>query len=117
MQDSTQEILDAIINAARAELIKNPELTKESFHKIKNDIYKGYDIPKPFPSIRILERYDERVDAGEFEQDDIIRRLFRKRGVRRAELNKFDPVLQIHNRLRALEVTGHKIEKNDVRII
>jgi len=35
----------------------------------------------------------------------------------RAELNKFDPVLQIHNRLRALEVTGHKIEKNDVRII
>lgn len=37
--------------------------------------------------------------------------------VMRAELNKFDPVLQIHNRLRALEVTGHKIEKNDVRII
>lgn len=35
----------------------------------------------------------------------------------RAELNKFDPVLQIQNRLRALEVTGHKIEKNDVRII
>lgn len=37
--------------------------------------------------------------------------------VMRAELNKFDPVLQIQNRLRALEVTGHKIEKNDVRII
>lgn len=37
--------------------------------------------------------------------------------VQRAELNKFDPILQIHNRLRALEVTGHKIEKNDVRII
>lgn len=37
--------------------------------------------------------------------------------VSRAELNKFDPILQIHNRLRALEVTGHKIEKNDVRII
>lgn len=37
--------------------------------------------------------------------------------VMRAELNKFDPVMQIHNRLRALEVTGHKIEKNDVRII
>jgi elongator complex protein 3 len=35
----------------------------------------------------------------------------------RAELNKFDPIKQIHNRLRALEVTGHKIEKNDVRII
>lgn len=37
--------------------------------------------------------------------------------VSRAELNNFDPVLQIHNRLRALEVTGHKIQKNDVRII
>ncbi len=37
--------------------------------------------------------------------------------VMRAELNKFDPIMQIHNRLRALEVTGHKIEKNDVRVI
>ncbi len=37
--------------------------------------------------------------------------------VMRAELNKFDPIKQIHNRLRALEVTGHKIEKNDIRII
>lgn len=35
----------------------------------------------------------------------------------RAELNKFDPIMQIHNRLRALEATGHKVEKNDVRII
>lgn len=35
----------------------------------------------------------------------------------RAELNKFDAIAQIHNRLRALEVTGHKIDKNDVRII
>lgn len=37
--------------------------------------------------------------------------------VMRAELNNFDPIAQIHNRLRALEITGHKIEKNDVRII
>ena len=37
--------------------------------------------------------------------------------VQRAELNKFDPIMQIHNRLRALEITGHKIEKNDIRII
>lgn len=37
--------------------------------------------------------------------------------VMRAQLNKFDPIMQIHNRLRALEVTWHKIEKNDVRII
>jgi|TARA_Y100001960_G_C14246212_1_gene620646 elongator complex protein 3 len=37
--------------------------------------------------------------------------------VMRAELNKFDPIMQIHNRLYALEITGHKIEKNDIRII
>jgi len=157
--DRTQQILDQIIDEWRKELEQNPELSKEAFHKIKNDVYKGYDIPKPFPSIRILERYDDRVKLWEFEEDDIFRRLLRKRGVRslsgvtvislltkfwgcpgkcvycptfeglpksyiphepavmRAELNKFDPVLQIQNRLRALEVTGHKIEKNDVRII
>lgn len=37
--------------------------------------------------------------------------------VQRAELNKFDPIMQIHNRLRALEITWHKIDKNDIRII
>lgn len=37
--------------------------------------------------------------------------------VQRAVMNDFDPIMQIHNRLRALEITGHKIEKNDVRII
>jgi len=158
MQD-TNNIIDQIIDTGRQELWKNPELTKQEFHKIKNDVYKGFDIPKPFPSIRILERYDARVKNWEFEENDVFRRLLRKRGVRslsgvtvislltkfwgcpgkcvycptfeglpksyiphepavmRAELNKFDPVLQIQNRLRALEVTGHKIEKNDVRII
>lgn len=155
----TQHILDQVIDAWVRELKKNRELSKDAFHKIKNEVYSSYDIPKPFPSIRILERYDERVAAGEFVADEHFRRLLRKRGVRslsgvtvislltkfwgcpwkcvycptfeglpksyipnepavmRAELNKFDPVMQIHNRLRALEVTGHKIEKNDVRII
>ena len=37
--------------------------------------------------------------------------------VMRAELNEFDPVKQIQNRLRSLELTGHTIEKCDVRII
>ena len=37
--------------------------------------------------------------------------------VQRAVMNNFDPIMQIHNRLRALEVTWHKIEKNDIRII
>lgn len=35
----------------------------------------------------------------------------------RAELNAFDPVLQVQNRLRSLEVTGHAIAKCDVRVI
>ncbi|MDR2640352.1 MAG: hypothetical protein LBC61_03365 [Candidatus Peribacteria bacterium] len=35
----------------------------------------------------------------------------------RASLNEFDPVKQVWNRLRALELTGHKIDKSDVRII
>lgn len=37
--------------------------------------------------------------------------------VMRAELNLFDPVRQIWNRLRALSITGHRPEKCDVRII
>ena len=37
--------------------------------------------------------------------------------VMRAELNAFDPVRQVWNRLRALSITGHLPEKCDVRII
>lgn len=37
--------------------------------------------------------------------------------VMRAELNEFDPVRQVQNRLRSLELTGHLIAKCDVRII
>ena len=150
------QIIDTIINT----WLRNIDsLTKESFHKIKNEIYKSHDVPKPFPSIRILQRYNERIESSEDIENDDFKRILRKRWVRslsgvtvvslltkfwwcpgkclycptfewlpksyipnepavmRAELNKFDPVLQIHNRLRALEITWHKIEKNDVRII
>ncbi|MDD5376673.1 MAG: radical SAM protein [Candidatus Gracilibacteria bacterium] len=37
--------------------------------------------------------------------------------VMRAELNEFDPIRQIWNRLRSLEITGHMIQKCDIRII
>jgi len=57
----TQEILDKIIDAGRTEVERNPNFSKDAFHKIKNDVYSHFDVPKPFPSIRILERYDERV--------------------------------------------------------
>lgn len=35
----------------------------------------------------------------------------------RAQMNEFDPVKQVHNRLRGLRITGHCIDKCDVRII
>ncbi len=35
----------------------------------------------------------------------------------RAQMNEFDPVKQVHNRLRSLRITGHCIDKCDVRII
>lgn len=37
--------------------------------------------------------------------------------VMRAELNEFDSIRQIQNRLRSLELTGHAIAKCDVRVI
>ena len=37
--------------------------------------------------------------------------------VMRAQMNEFDPVKQVHNRLRGLRITGHHIDKCDVRII
>ena len=151
------EILKAWLNAIKKK--NNEILNKESFHKIKNDIYRKHNIAKPFPSIRIIDRYNELIATWELEEDLLFKKILRKRWVRslswvtvislltkffwcpwkcvycptfewlpksyipnepavmRAELNKFDPVMQIHNRLRALEVTGHKIEKNDIRII
>jgi hypothetical protein len=32
---------------------------KDDFHKIKNIVYKKYNIQKPFPSIELIERYNE----------------------------------------------------------
>jgi elongator complex protein 3 len=37
--------------------------------------------------------------------------------VMRAEMNEFDTFRQIQNRLRSLEITGHVIDKCDVRVI
>lgn len=52
------KILDEIIEAGLKEI---DSLEKESFHKIKNQIYKKYNIPKPFPSIEFIERYNEQI--------------------------------------------------------
>ncbi len=150
-----EKIIDEIIEKGLSE----ENLSKENFHKIKNEVYKKYHLQKPLPSIQILERYNKLIDEGKKEENFTFKKILRKRAVRslsgvtvvslltkafpcpwkcvycpnfewlpksyipqepavmRAELNHFDPILQIHNRLRALEITGHKIEKNDVRII
>ncbi|MDD4151547.1 MAG: tRNA uridine(34) 5-carboxymethylaminomethyl modification radical SAM/GNAT enzyme Elp3 [Candidatus Gracilibacteria bacterium] len=155
MIDIKNQILDEII----LEGVKLSGLNKEEFHKLKNNVYKNYDVKKPFASIEFISRYNELVKNGTIEINPEFQKLIRKRGVRslsgvtvislltkfwgcpgkcvycptfddlpksyipnepavqRAQLNEFDPILQIHNRLRALEVTGHKIEKNDIRII
>ncbi len=154
MLDKTQ-IIDELIYA----WLKEKNLTKDWFHKIKNSIYKTYKLEKPIATIEIIERYNLLVRDWIIKENEAFRKVIRKRWVRslsgvtvislltkfwwcpgkcvycptfewlpksyipnepavmRAELNKFDPILQIHNRLRALEVTGHKIEKNDIRII
>lgn len=134
-------------------------LTKEDFHKIKNNIYKEYKLPEAISSIEILERYNEFLEKWIYIYDIRVFKLLRKRAIRslswvavisllskpwkcpgqciycpnyenlpksyianepavmRALLNKFDPVRQIQNRLRSLEITGHNIEKCDDRII
>jgi predicted alternative tryptophan synthase beta-subunit len=53
------EIIDEIINAG---LIYN-DLTKDKFHKVKNEIYKKYKLPKPIPTIEIIERYNNLTEA------------------------------------------------------
>ncbi|PZM84786.1 tRNA uridine(34) 5-carboxymethylaminomethyl modification radical SAM/GNAT enzyme Elp3 [Candidatus Gracilibacteria bacterium] len=162
MQERTK-IIDELLKNGLGKLdlsySRDTKDIKEEFHKIKNSIYKKYSIKKPFPTIELIERYNELKATGELEENLVFEKVLRKRGVRslsgvtvisllteffgcpgkciycptfenlpksyipnepavmRAQLNNFDPILQIHNRLRALEVTGHKIEKNDVRII
>lgn len=155
MKELKQEIIERIIQAG----LQTPNLTKDKFHKVKNEIYKDYKLQKPIATIEIIEQYNQMVHKGIIKENEAFRKVIRKRWVRslsgvtvislltkffgcpwkcvycpsfdglpksyipnepavmRAELNKFDPILQIHNRLRALEVTGHKIEKNDIRII
>ena len=162
MQNRTK-IIDELIKEGLSKLNldykRDIKEIKEDFHKIKNNVYKKYSIKKPFPSIELIERYNELKATWEIEENLVFEKVLRKRWVRslswvtvisllteffwcpgkciycptfenlpksyipnepavmRAQLNNFDPILQIHNRLRALEVTGHKIEKNDVRII
>lgn len=154
------QILDKLLKAWLEATKKDEQnFKKDDFHKLKNEIYKGYKVAKPFQSIELIERYEELMADGTLEENLFFRKILRKRWIRslswvtvisllteffgcpgkcvycptfeglpksyipnepavqRAVLNNFDPIMQIHNRLRALEITGHKIEKNDIRII
>lgn len=154
-----KELLNEIIDKIIKYWLEEQNLTKDTFHKLKNKVYSEYKIKKPIPSTQIIQRYNELLKSWIVKDNDSFRKIIRKRWVRslswvtvislltkefycpwkcvycptfenlpksyipnepavqRRELNDFDPILQIHNRLRALEITGHKIEKNDVRII
>lgn len=153
------EKIDMIDKLIMSWLENIDNLTKDGFHKLKNEIYKTYKLAQPIASIEIIERYNELIADWTLKENLVFKKILRKRWVRslswvtvisllteffwcpwkcvycptfewlpksyipnepavmRAELNKFDPIMQIHNRLRALEITWHKIEKNDVRII
>ncbi len=152
MQTPIDEILAA--------LVQNPSLSnREDFQKLKNAILAKTQAKKWPSNIELLQRYQEKVQNGELEDDLRIRKLLRKRAVRslsgvsvislltkfwwcpgkciycptyewlpksyisnepavqRAEMNEFNPYLQVQNRLRSLQLTGNAISKCDVRII
>jgi hypothetical protein len=69
------EIIDEIINAG----LKYEDLTKDKFHKVKNEIYKKYKLPKPIPTIEIIERYNDLIESGIVEDNDFFRKIIRKR--------------------------------------
>lgn len=71
-------IIDEIITLAVQSQVKD----KNGFQKIQNEIYKRYKLPKPLASIEILNRYNERIQSGELQEDIIFKKILRKRGVR-----------------------------------
>jgi elongator complex protein 3 len=133
--------------------------SKDSFHKLKNEILAKFRIAEWPSHIQLLERLEILVQQWKIRDEIRIRKVLRKRAVRslsgvsvislltkfwwcpgkciycptyeglpksyisdepavqRAEMNEFDPFLQVQNRLRSLQITGNAISKCDVRII
>ena len=56
------EIIDKIILA----WLEEKDLTKDKFHKVKNEIYKTYKLPKAIATIEIIERYNNLFENEEF---------------------------------------------------
>jgi len=74
-----KKILDHIIDSGLRETEKKGSFSKDAFHKIKNDVYKDYDVAKPFASTRILQRYNERIASGELKENESFKKVLRKR--------------------------------------
>jgi uncharacterized protein YpuA (DUF1002 family) len=69
MNKDNQILREEVINNIISEAKKNPEISKEDFHKVKNKIYKEYKINKPIPSIEILDMYEGQIARGDTVED------------------------------------------------
>ncbi len=63
-------MLDEIIS----EWLKNPNISKQDFHKLKNKIYKKFKIDKPVQSIEILNRYIELIREWKQKENSIVQK-------------------------------------------
>ena len=143
MHDSNSLIDEILFALQKDEHI----VSKETFHKLKNEILAKYHVAEGPSHIEILERFQELVTTGVLTESLRMRRVLRKRSVRslsgvsvislltkfwgcpgkcvycptyeglpksyisdepavqRAEMNHFDPFLQVQNRLQSLQIT------------
>ncbi len=156
MQSNLIKIIEEVLFSLE---LDSSIVSKDDFHKFKNQIFSKYKIPYGISGIDFIERYRGLIKEGKLPENIRIWKLLRKRAVRslsgvsvislltkfwwcpgkciycptyenlpksyitnepavmRAELNEFNSVKQVQNRLRSLELTWHTIEKCDVRII
>lgn len=65
------------------ELSQHPEIiTKEQFHKFKNEIYAEYKLPQAIPGIAFIDRYNTLIHEGILQYEPRVWKLLRKRAVR-----------------------------------
>ena len=80
MQNRTK-IIDELIKEGLSKLNldykRDIKEIKEDFHKIKNNVYKKYSIKKPFPSIELIERYNELKATWEIEENLVFEKVLR----------------------------------------
>jgi len=70
------KIIDELIKIWLQEI---ETLDRDVYHKLKNKVYGKYKLPKPIPSIEIIERYNELIATWEVEEDLKFKKIIRKR--------------------------------------